>query len=294
MDPPRRAVYDVLRAVRTEGRHVVLDDGSILESDITIWAAGVAIPEAVSRWGLPQDSRGRIAVDDHLQVKGMPGVYAAGDVAAQDEALPQLAQPAIQTALGDAMAKEGQILESMALGPNRAEVRLRNQRYINQAEAIGRTARLMTRALPPSVETFVITSTADGVPTSSVTVRRSDIERLENTEAGQIAGASILSDAAAMLTGSIGMLPSASLGAADGGGRRMAMYEPVHGSAPDIAGQGIADPTAAILSASLLLAHVGRADEAARGQPITVDTYGQVSKSLRRDLRVAQVVCLAT
>ena len=83
--------------------HVILDDGSILESDITIWAAGVAIPEAVSRWGLPQDSRGRIAVDDHLQVKGMPGVYAAGDVAAQDEALPQLAQPAIQT--GSAVAK---------------------------------------------------------------------------------------------------------------------------------------------------------------------------------------------
>lgn len=107
------------------------------------------------------------------------------------------AQPAIQTALGDAMAKEGQILESMALSPNRAEVRLRNQRYISQAEAVGRTARLMTRALPPSVETFVITSTADGVPTSSVTVRRSDIERLENTEAGQIANASTLSDAPA-------------------------------------------------------------------------------------------------
>ena len=97
------------------------------------------------------------------------------------------AQPAIQTALGDAMADEGQILESMALSSSRAEVRLRNRRFISQAEAIGRTARLMTRALPPSVETFVITSTADGVPTSSVTVRRSDIERLENTEAGQIA-----------------------------------------------------------------------------------------------------------
>lgn len=111
------------------------------------------------------------------------------------------AQPAIQTALGGAMAKEGQILESMALSANRAEVRLRNNRYINQAEAIGRTARLMTRALPPSVETFVITSTADGVPASSVTVRRSDVERLENTEAGQIAGASILSDAAAGVPG---------------------------------------------------------------------------------------------
>ncbi|WP_230312210.1 YjbH domain-containing protein [Paracoccus lichenicola] len=107
------------------------------------------------------------------------------------------AQPAIQTALGQAMAKEGQTLESMALSPGRAEVRLHNGRYISQAEAIGRTARLMTRALPPSVETFVITSTAEGVPTSSVTLRRSDVERLENTEAGQIASASALSDAPA-------------------------------------------------------------------------------------------------
>ncbi|WP_405401583.1 YjbH domain-containing protein [Paracoccus sp. Ld10] len=105
------------------------------------------------------------------------------------------AQPAIQRALRDGMADEGMLLESMALAPTRAEVRLRNQRYINQAEAVGRTARLMTRALPPSVETFVITSTSDGMPTSSVTLRRSDVERLENTEAGQIAAASTLTDA---------------------------------------------------------------------------------------------------
>ena len=83
--------------------HVVLDDDSILESDITIWAAGVAVPDAVSEWGLPQDKRGRLAVDDHLQVKGFPGVYAAGDIASQDEPLPQLAQPAIQT--GAAVAR---------------------------------------------------------------------------------------------------------------------------------------------------------------------------------------------
>ncbi|MFV0384153.1 YjbH domain-containing protein [Paracoccus sp. (in: a-proteobacteria)] len=104
------------------------------------------------------------------------------------------AQPAIQTALSDALAKEGQVLEYMALSSNRAEIRIENRRYIQQAEAIGRAARLMTRALPPSVETFVITSTADGIPTSSVTVRRSDIERLENTEAGQIAAVAALSD----------------------------------------------------------------------------------------------------
>ena len=63
----------------------------------------------------------------------------------------------------------------------------------------------------------------------------------------------ILSDVAAMLTGSLGMLPSASLGAADANGRRKAMYEPVHGSAPDIAGQGKANPIAMIASLGMML-----------------------------------------
>ncbi len=63
----------------------------------------------------------------------------------------------------------------------------------------------------------------------------------------------ILSDCAAMLTGSLGMLPSASLGAADSSGRRKAMYEPVHGSAPDIAGRGLANPLATILSFAMML-----------------------------------------
>ncbi|MEE2862156.1 MAG: YjbH domain-containing protein [Paracoccus sp. (in: a-proteobacteria)] len=111
------------------------------------------------------------------------------------------AQPAIQTALADALADDGVRLEAMALGATQAEVRIRNRRYVSQAEAIGRTARLMTRALPPSVETFVITSTSDGVPTSSVTLRRSDVERLENTEAGRIAAASSLTDAPARVPG---------------------------------------------------------------------------------------------
>ena len=70
----------------------------------------------------------------------------------------------------------------------------------------------------------------------------------------------ILSDAAAMLTGSIGMLPSASIGEGNKG-----LYEPVHGSAPDIAGKDIANPLAAILSAAMLLRHsFGREAEAAR------------------------------
>jgi 3-isopropylmalate dehydrogenase len=63
----------------------------------------------------------------------------------------------------------------------------------------------------------------------------------------------ILSDCAAMLTGSLGMLPSASLGAPDSSGRRRALYEPVHGSAPDIAGKGIANPLACLCSFSMML-----------------------------------------
>ena len=64
----------------------------------------------------------------------------------------------------------------------------------------------------------------------------------------------MLSDVAAMLTGSLGMLPSASLGAPNGKtGQRKALYEPVHGSAPDIAGQGIANPIAMIASFAMCL-----------------------------------------
>ena len=75
----------------------------------------------------------------------------------------------------------------------------------------------------------------------------------------------ILSDCAAMLTGSLGMLPSASIGAKRADGQRYALYEPVHGSAPDIAGRNLANPLAMILSFAmclrLSLARVSEADE---------------------------------
>jgi len=75
----------------------------------------------------------------------------------------------------------------------------------------------------------------------------------------------ILSDAAAMLTGSLGMLPSASLGAPMANGRPKALYEPVHGSAPDIAGQGKANPIACILSFAMALRYsFDQGDEADR------------------------------
>ena len=73
----------------------------------------------------------------------------------------------------------------------------------------------------------------------------------------------VLSDEAAQLTGSIGMLPSASLGAKNAAGNQPGLYEPVHGSAPDIAGKGLANPIACILSLAMCLRYsFGRVEDA--------------------------------
>ena len=94
----------------------------------------------------------------------------------------------------------------------------------------------------------------------------------------------LLSDAAAMLTGSLGMLPSASLGAPMANGRPKALYEPVHGSAPDIAGQGKANPIACILSLAMALRYSfdlgGEADRIERA----------VESVLARGLRTADLL----
>lgn len=84
----------------------------------------------------------------------------------------------------------------------------------------------------------------------------------------------ILSDEASMLTGSLGMLPSASLGnkPTAGGKGTFGLYEPVHGSAPDIAGKGVANPLATILSAAMLLRHSLGEEEAAAALEKAVST----------------------
>ena len=76
--------------------YVTLTDDTVLESDITIWAAGVSPADYMKEFGLPQVKGGRLQVDPDLQVSGFPRIFAAGDIAAQPEPLPQLAQPAIQ------------------------------------------------------------------------------------------------------------------------------------------------------------------------------------------------------
>ncbi|MCE2524331.1 MAG: 3-isopropylmalate dehydrogenase [Rhodobacteraceae bacterium] len=86
----------------------------------------------------------------------------------------------------------------------------------------------------------------------------------------------MLSDVAAMLSGSLGMLPSASLGAPSADGCPKALYEPVHGSAPDIAGKGIANPCAAILSFAMALRYsFDRGDEADRIEVAVERTLSQ-------------------
>jgi len=85
----------------------------------------------------------------------------------------------------------------------------------------------------------------------------------------------MLSDVAAMLTGSLGMLPSASLGAPDAKtGSRKALYEPVHGSAPDISGKGIANPIAMLASFGMCLRY----------------SFNMVSEADRLDAAIAAVL----
>jgi len=81
----------------------------------------------------------------------------------------------------------------------------------------------------------------------------------------------ILSDEASVLGGSLGMLPSASLGVASGDGPTPGLYEPIHGSAPDIAGKGIANPLATILSVAMLLRHSLGLEDEARSIELAVD-----------------------
>jgi 3-isopropylmalate dehydrogenase len=103
----------------------------------------------------------------------------------------------------------------------------------------------------------------------------------------------ILSDEAAMLTGSLGMLPSASLGAdtqttSSSGTRAPGLFEPVHGSAPDIAGRGIANPLAMILSAALMLRHGFSLEDEAAALESAVD------RALAAGLRTADLGGSAT
>jgi len=85
------------RILQVRGDGVVLGDGEVLPSDLTVWAAGVAAPAAVAGWHVPQGKGGRILVGPDLRVQGSDQIFAIGDIAVNaDDPSPQLAQPAIQ------------------------------------------------------------------------------------------------------------------------------------------------------------------------------------------------------
>ncbi|NNE50906.1 MAG: YjbH domain-containing protein [Sulfitobacter sp.] len=81
--------------------------------------------------------------------------------------------------VGDLLAADGMALEAMNLSARSVTIHIRNDRYLARPEAIGRTARILTRTLPASVETFVIVPVENGIPLSATTLKRRDMEDLE-------------------------------------------------------------------------------------------------------------------
>ncbi len=92
----------------------------------------------------------------------------------------------LQAILAKHFRKDGQELQAMSLTGREVELRLVNKKYSSEAQAVGRAARLLTRVMPASVETFRITLTENGIPLSTVVLKRRDIEQLENAPAPEI------------------------------------------------------------------------------------------------------------
>ena len=91
-----------------------------------------------------------------------------------------------QADVAKGLANEGIVLEGIQLNASSVRVLVRNPRYDVEAQSIGRTARVLSRTMPDSVEEFTIVQTHNGMPTGAVTMKRSDIERLENAPASNL------------------------------------------------------------------------------------------------------------
>jgi len=101
----------------------------------------------------------------------------------------------VETRIARSLVKEGIILEAISLDAQSVRLRIRNERFDQVAEALGRTARILTRSLPPSVEHFEITLSRNGMPVTTARMTRSDVERQENSAAFEMAQRVELSDA---------------------------------------------------------------------------------------------------
>ena len=95
-----------------------------------------------------------------------------------------LPDAALATALTEALATEGIEVTGVEISDRQVRLRYENMNYRSEAQVLGRVARLLTQAMPPSVELFVLEPTRDGLPLSATTLRRSDVEALENTPGG--------------------------------------------------------------------------------------------------------------
>ncbi|MDU8929614.1 YjbH domain-containing protein [Alisedimentitalea sp. MJ-SS2] len=102
----------------------------------------------------------------------------------------------VQSDVANALAKEGIMLEGMKLDGRSVRVVMRNTRYDIESQAVGRTARALTRNLPASVEEFTVVQTYQGMPTGAVTLKRSDVEALENAPAHDILQRAVFSSGA--------------------------------------------------------------------------------------------------
>ncbi len=105
----------------------------------------------------------------------------------------------IQTVITNVLSKEGIEVEGMSMSGTRAEIRIENNQYLAQSQALGRTARILTRALPASVETFTITQATDGVAETKVSFQRSDLEQLEHASSQAILQRAVFADGAGPL-----------------------------------------------------------------------------------------------
>ncbi len=139
------------------------------------------------------------AVNGGVETAPLPvAVRAPGDHNDLGWTQDHIRQSNVRTAVADGLKTEGMALHAIELDSRSARVMVRNSRFDMRPQAIGRTARVLSRTLPASVETFTITQVVQGIPTSSVTLRRSDLERLENAPASEMLQAVTFSDALAL------------------------------------------------------------------------------------------------
>lgn len=131
-----------------------------------------------------------------LPVERRPSRSTAPDDWGVEWASEARATPVLSERLSKVLEKDGIVVEAISVSGTQVELRVRNNRYQALPQALGRSARAMTRALPASVETIAITPVESGVPLSRVVFRRTDLENFENAASKEILARASIEDAA--------------------------------------------------------------------------------------------------